>query len=129
MPLFKKRPKPPTLESLQHLQELASDGKPVLVDLFQHGCAPCRVMDGIVNELAEEFGDSAHVVKANVVNVPELVDKFKVRSTPTFLLVTVSSRSREKGSGAMTLRWRGSGLVKKDVLAGQLTSAGGKLTA
>lgn len=128
MPLFKKRPKPPTLESFQHLQELAADGKPVLVDLFQNGCAPCRVMDGIVNELAEEFGDSAHVVKANVVNVPDMVEKFKIRSTPTFLVLTVSPRALEKGSGAMTLRWRASGLVKKDVLTGQLAAAGGRVT-
>jgi thiol-disulfide isomerase/thioredoxin len=127
MPIFKKRPKPIALESLRHLDELLADGRPVLVDFFQHGCAPCRVMDGIVNELAEDFEGSAHVVKANVANVPDVSERFKVRSTPTFVVLGISSRAKEKGTEAVTVRWRASGLVKKDVLTGQLVSAGGRL--
>jgi thioredoxin 1 len=119
MALFKKRPKPVSLESYQHLQELVDSGKPVLVDFFQHGCGPCQVMDGIVNELAEEFNESAIVVKANVVNVPEALETFKVRSTPTFVLLT-----KKADANKLTQRWRASGLVKKDVLTKSLISAG-----
>ncbi|HEY5652599.1 MAG TPA: thioredoxin family protein [Acidimicrobiia bacterium] len=119
MPLFKKRPKPISLESYQHLQELVDSGKPVLVDFFQHGCGPCQVMDGIVNELAEEFGDTAIVVKANVRNVPEALETFKVRSTPTFVVLTKKPEATK-----LTQRWRASGLVKKDVLSRSLISAG-----
>ncbi|MDH3250001.1 MAG: thioredoxin family protein [Acidimicrobiia bacterium] len=119
MPLFKKRPKPISLESYQQLQELVDSGKPVLVDFFQHGCGPCQVMDGIVNELAEEFSESAIVVKANVRNVPEALDTFKVRSTPTFVLLTKKPEATKP-----TQRWRASGLVKKDVLTKSLISAG-----
>lgn len=119
MALFKKRPKPVALESYQHLQELVDSGKPVLVDFFQHGCGPCKVMDGIINELAEEFSESAIVVKANVVNVPEALDTFKVRSTPTFVLLT-----KKPEANTATQRWRASGLVKKDVLTKSLISAG-----
>ena len=119
MALFKKRPKPVALESYQHLQELVDSGKPVLVDFFQHGCGPCKVMDGIVNELAEEFNESAIVVKANVVNVPEALDTFKVRSTPTFVVLT-----KKPEANKATQRWRASGLVKKDVLTKSLISAG-----
>ncbi len=124
MALFKRRPKPVQLESLDHLERLAADGKPVLVDFFQFGCAPCQVMDGIVNELAEEFDGRAVVVKANVAKVPDAVTKFKIRSTPTFVLLGVSDRAKAKGSGAVTLRWRASGLVKKDVLVGHLVRNG-----
>ena len=119
MALFKKRPKPVSLESYQHLQELVESGKPVLVDFFQHGCGPCQVMDGIVNELAEEFNDSAIVVKANVRDVPEALETFKVRSTPTFVLLT-----KKPEASKLTQRWRASGLVKKDVLTKSLISAG-----
>lgn len=121
VPLFKKRPKPINLESYGHLEELLESGKPVLVDFFQHGCGPCQVMDGIVNELAEEFNDSAIVVKANVVNVPEALDTFKVRSTPTFVLLT-----KKPEATTLTQRWRASGLVKKDVLTRSLISAGAR---
>lgn len=119
MALFKKRPKPVSLESYQQLQELVDSGKPVLVDFFQHGCGPCQVMDGIVNELAEEFNESAIVVKANVRNVPEALETFKVRSTPTFVLLT-----KKPEASKLTQRWRASGLVKKDVLTKSLISAG-----
>ena len=119
MALFKKRPKPISLESYQHLEELVDSGKPVLVDFYQYGCGPCQVMDGIVNELAEEFNESAIVVKANVRNVPEALDTFKVRSTPTFVLLTKKAEATK-----LTQRWRASGLVKKDVLTKSLISAG-----
>lgn len=119
MALFKKRPKPINLESYRHLEELVDSGKPVLVDFFQHGCGPCKVMDGIVNELAEDFSESAIVVKANVANVPEALNTFKVRSTPTFVLLT-----KKPEATILTQRWRASGLVKKDVLTRSLISAG-----
>ena len=119
MALFKKRPKPIALESTEHLLELTQTGKPVFVDFFQYGCSPCQVMDGIVNELAEEFEGSAVVVKANAANVPDAFDRFKVKSTPTFLILTA-----KPGAPAVTQRWRASGLVKKDVLTRSLVSAG-----
>ena len=119
MALFKKRPKPVSLESYQHLEELVESGKPVFVDFYQHNCQPCRTMDGIVNELAEEFDKSAIIVKANVATVPEAIGRFKIRSTPTFVLLT-----RKPEANTATIRWRASGLVKKDVLTKSLISAG-----
>lgn len=119
MALFKKRPKPVTLTSLAHLEELLDTGKPVLVDFYQYGCSPCQVMDGIVNELAEEFSEEAVVVKANVRDVPDALQPFKVRSTPTFVVLTKSP-----GAASFTQRWRASGLVKKDMLTKSLVSAG-----
>ncbi len=119
MPFFKKRTKPIALESTDHLMELVDQGKPVFVDFYQFGCSPCQVMDGIVNELAEEFDGSAVVVKANAAHVPETFDRFKVKSTPTFLILTTSP-----GANSVTQRWRASGLVKKDVLVRSLVSAG-----
>lgn len=117
--LFKKRPKPIQLESFGHLNELLETGKPVLIDFYQHGCGPCQVMDGIVNELAEDFAENAVVVKANVASVPDASEKFKVRSTPTFLVLTKKAEATH-----LTQRYRASGLVKKDVLTRSLISAG-----
>ncbi len=116
MAFLKRRHKATRLKSPNELDTLLAEGKPVLVDFFRYGCAPCQVMDGIVDEVAEEFQEEAIVVKANVDRVPELFQKFKVRSTPTFVLIT------PKGSG-LHQRWRHSGLVKKDVMAGQLRRA------
>ncbi|MDX1448267.1 MAG: thioredoxin family protein [Acidimicrobiia bacterium] len=118
MGLFTKRTKPVDLETLSQLDELVQSGRPVLVDFMQTNCQPCRTMDGIVNELAEEFEGAAHVVKANAARVPDAFVKYKVKSTPTFMLLT-----SRPGANAPTMRWRHSGLVKKDILTKHLQSA------
>jgi thioredoxin 1 len=124
MGLFNKRPKPINLESIEQLDELVRSGKPVLIDFMQTNCQPCRTMDGIVNELAEDFQGSAHVVKANAASVPDAFRKFKVMSTPTFVVLTT-----RPGANSFTQRWRASGLVKKDVLTKNLESAGASVSA
>ena len=119
MAIFKRRPKPIKLESSAQFDELVATGAPVFVDFWQYNCQPCRTMDGIVNELAEEYDGSAHVIKADVAMVPDLAQRFKVMSTPTFLVLT-----QNEGANKPTMRWRASGLVKKDVLTRSIESAG-----
>lgn len=116
MALFKKRVKAQQLRSTAELEEALESGKPVFVDFWKQNCQPCRTMDGIVNELADEFQDDAVVLKAGLEHVPDLFQKFKVKSTPTFVVVT----PRENG---LHQRFRHSGLIKKDLLAGQLQKA------
>ncbi len=119
--IFKRRQKAVQANSLQQIDELVASGKPVLIDFFQFGCAPCRVMDGIVDEIADEFGQNAHVIKANVAKVPAAAQRYKIRSTPTFILVSTSTRQKKRNKpnsnrAVPTQRWRASGLVKKDQL-------------
>lgn len=124
-----KRVKAIRVESVDDITEMAASGRPVLVDFMQTGCAPCRVMDGIVDELAEEYGASAHVVKVNVRQLPGAAHTFKVKSTPTFVVLGVSPKARKKaaaagGVPAVTQRWRATGLVNKDALRKVLESNG-----
>jgi len=109
MGIFKRRHKAAQISSAAEFEQVLREGKPVLVDFMKYNCGPCQTMDGIVNEVSEEFLDDAIVVKANLENVPDLFGKFKVKSTPTFVLLA----PKENG---LHLRWRHSGLVKKDVM-------------
>ena len=113
-----KRRRALPVNNLGHLRSLADEGKPVLVDFWQVGCSPCKVMDGIVDELADEYGDSAHVVKVDVTRAHGAVQEFGIRSTPTFVLLT------GQGGKKLRPRWRQSGLVKKDQLAKVLEREG-----
>jgi thiol-disulfide isomerase/thioredoxin len=139
MAVFSRKPKATKLQTLNELDPMLRSGKPVLLDFMQVGCGPCQVMDGIVNELAREYGDSAHIVKVDVGKVPGAAQAFKVRSTPTFVLLGTApakqskkARHREAKHGTkqrangskITPRWRTSGLVKKDALRGVLESNG-----
>lgn len=114
----RKRRKAIPVNNIAHLRDLASEGKPVLVDFWQTGCGPCRIMDGIVDELADEFGDSAHVVKVDVGRAHGAVSEFGIRSTPTFLVLSGD------GGAKLRPRWRQSGLVKKDQLGKVLEREG-----
>ncbi len=133
--MFKKRPKAQKLSHMGQIDELARSGKPVLVDFYQVGCAPCQVMDGIFNELAREYGPSAHVVKADIANMPDAVNRYKIRSTPTMVLLAParpkkSKKGKNRQGGKLssqrpvTQRWRASGLVQKDQLTRLLESNG-----
>lgn len=126
MALFNRKPKAVKIHSLDELEPMIESGQPVLLDFFQVGCAPCQVMDGIMNELAREYGESAHIVKIDVTKVAGAAQVFKVRSTPTFVLLGRPENRRNKKPrrtepgpeprGAIAQRWRTSGLVKKDQL-------------
>jgi thioredoxin-like negative regulator of GroEL len=94
--MFKKKPKARKLNHLGEIDELTKSGRPVLVDFYQVGCAPCQVMDGIFNELAREYGSSAHVVKADIGRMPDAVDRYKIRSTPTMVLLAPARPKKAK---------------------------------
>lgn len=118
--MFRRRPKPIRLESVDQLMELVRSGQPVFVDFWRHNCQSCRTMDGIVNELAEEYAGRATVVKANVAEAPDAFQKFNVRGTPTFVILTGPP---DPGSSGVHQRYRATGLVKKDVLTRNLDNA------
>jgi thiol-disulfide isomerase/thioredoxin len=116
MALFSKRVKARRIGAVADFDDALATGRPVFVDFMKNDCQPCRTMDGIVDELADEFTGKAVVLKANAAHVPALFEKFKVRSTPTFVLV------RPRGDG-LHQTYRHSGLVKKDELVFQLEKA------
>jgi thioredoxin 1 len=141
MALFTRKAKPYRLNSLDELSPMLKSGKPVLLNFMQIGCAPCQVMDGIMNELAREYGESAHIVKVDIARVPGAVEAFNVRSTPTFVLLGTApakqskkarQRAQQQGgtarakSGKITPRWRTTGLVKKNALQRVLEGNGAR---
>ncbi len=138
--MFTRKTKPTKIHSLDELKPLIESGQPVLLDFFQVNCRPCKIMDGVINELAHEYRESAHVVKIDVTKVPGAAQAFGVRSTPTFVLLGTAAKSSKKrrrkaGNGAnegagpsrVTPRWRAAGLIKKDQLAKVLESNGAVL--
>ena len=136
--MFKRKTKARKIHRLNELQPMVASGRPVLINFFQVGCAPCQVMDGIVNELAREYGETAHVVKADIGKVPGTIETYKIRSTPTTVVIArppekMSKKARKKMQGTKkrtmarpTQRWRASGLVMKDQLERVLESNGAR---
>lgn len=129
--IFKKRTKPINLEHVQQIDELAATGKPVFLDFWQPSCQSCRTMDGIVGELADEYRDTAYVVKVNVREVPAAAQRFRIQSTPTFVVIgSRNKKNRKNPQGAKPgERWRASGLLKKDQLQRVLERNGAERAA
>ncbi len=60
---------------------------PVLLDFWASWCVPCNLMKRSVEKAAATLEGEALVGLVNVDEMPELVSRFDVQATPTFILV------------------------------------------
>ena len=58
----------------------------VLVDFWATWCAPCRIQNPILEELAKEISDVATITKVDVDDNRPVATRFGVRSIPTLIL-------------------------------------------
>ncbi len=66
--------------------ELVNKKTPVLVDFHASWCGPCKMMEPVVKQLKEKFGDKLSVIKIDVDRNQALAGKLGVRGVPTFIL-------------------------------------------
>jgi thioredoxin 1 len=59
--------------------------RPVVVDFWAAWCAPCRVMNPVLEELAEERED-LRFVKLDIDANPVTASRYDVMSAPTFIV-------------------------------------------
>ena len=61
--------------------------KSVLVDFWASWCGPCRMMAPVIDEIAEEMGETVKVCKINIDEEKNLAVKYNVMSIPTFIVL------------------------------------------
>jgi len=57
-----------------------------LTDFWAPWCGPCRMIEPVVEGIAEEFGERIAVLKVNVDENPDLAAAYQVMSIPTLIL-------------------------------------------
>lgn len=72
---------------------------PVVVDFWAPWCGPCRMMAPEVEKVAQRLAGQALVVKVDTEAIPELGERFAIRSIPT-LMVFRGGRAVSRESGA-----------------------------
>lgn len=78
--------------------EVLAAQEPVLVDFSAVWCGPCKMLDPIVEELANEWNGKVKVVKLDVDHAPGVAMKYQVMGVPTLMLF-VGGESRERITG------------------------------
>ena len=67
-------------------REVLEARQPVLVDFTAVWCAPCKMLDPLVRQLAQEWDGKVKVVKLDVDHNPDLAMHYQVMSVPTLML-------------------------------------------
>ena len=67
-------------------EEVLNGSTPVLVDFSAVWCGPCKLLDPIVEELAQEWSEQIKVVKLDVDTNATIAMQYQVMGVPTLIL-------------------------------------------
>jgi len=65
--------------------EVLQSDKPVVVDFWAPACSVCALMEPIVHRMAHVFADQVKITFCNAAEAPQLVEKYQVMASPTFI--------------------------------------------
>lgn len=91
-------------------QQLINSETPILIDFYADWCGPCKMFAHTIDNLKNDVGDQARIIKINVDKNPALAQQLQVRSIPTVMIYQ---------NGEM--KWRAQGAQSVQTMKQQLT--------
>ena len=76
----------PKVSEATFKSEVIESALPVLVDFTAGWCGPCKMLDPIVKQLAQDWEGKIKVAKLDVDDNPNLAMEYQVMGIPTLLL-------------------------------------------
>jgi thioredoxin 1 len=67
-------------------QEVLDSEKPVLIDFWAEWCAPCRMLEPAVKEIASQYSEKLKVCKVNIEQAPKTASEYGIMSIPTLVI-------------------------------------------
>ncbi|MEP6743081.1 MAG: thioredoxin [bacterium] len=67
-------------------KDVLQSTKPVLVDFWAEWCAPCRMIAPTIEAIAEQYSETAEVVKVNVDDNTGTAQRYGIKGIPTLIL-------------------------------------------
>lgn len=95
---------------MNDFNDIINSSKPTLVDFFATWCGPCRAQAPILEQVKNQVGDKATVVKIDIDRNREVAAHYNVQSVPTLIVF--------KNGEPL---WRAVGVQQANVLVDKLT--------
>jgi thioredoxin len=79
-------------DKIKHVSEASFEADvinhavPVLVDFWAQWCGPCKAMNPLLDEVAEEYAGRLTIAKINVDENKNVLGKYNVRGIPAMIL-------------------------------------------
>ena len=73
--------------------EVLNSTLPVVVDFTAVWCGPCKMLEPVVKQLADEWAGKAKIVKLDVDQNPNLTMQYGVMGVPTLMLFVQARRA------------------------------------
>ena len=100
--IFKKEPGA-NIQDLnsKNFDKVVNSEELVLIDFWAEWCGPCFMMNPVIDEFAKE-SKSILIAKVNADSNREIIDKFKIRGLPQFVLLK-QGKEIKRHAGPLTL--------------------------
>ena len=82
-------------------EEVLKSQKLVLVDFYSDWCPPCKIMNPIIEKIADDYSDKIKVCKLNVDEARLTASQYGIEAIPTFLFFKPGHSVVDKIVGAV----------------------------